>query len=360
MTAENTTKNIQVIYTGGTIGMHPSAAGLVPDSALGAWLKEQLAGTDFEECVRFTQLDPLIDSSNATPATWQQIVEAVRSACAEATAFVILHGTDTMAYTAAALSFALPDISAPIIVTGAQLPLTEFGSDALTNLMGALQAAVHPGLAGVYIFFGRHLLRGNRATKLSAWDFEAFGTPEVEPVAQMAGPWKWAEEAEEGVRKAPAARTTAVCEHYNHLGLSLPAQPFAAHDVLVVHVVPGLTAQRLAALLDPLPKAVILRAYGTGNVPAEEPGFVEVLARASAQGCVVVASSQCVQPRTELHTYAAGHVLLGAGVVSGGDAVLEALYAKVIFLLSQGLTADRVRELIGIPLAGELTRVGEC
>ncbi|MCI6573932.1 MAG: asparaginase [Actinomycetaceae bacterium] len=388
-------RHIHVIYAGGTIGMRTSDEGLVPDTELAEWLNRQLAGTDFAGNVSFMQLSPLIDSANATPAAWQQIVDAVRavsrSAGGNATtshtvsasnavsagaadeadaadkdaekgnvesadgsvdvgsgdAFVILHGSDTMAYTAAALSFALPDIAAPIIMTGAQLPLTDAKSDAYSNVMGALQAAAHPGLVGVYIFFGRHLLRGNRATKISAWDFEAFASPGVAPIAQMDG--------SQLVADSWQIAYSQQVDNYRRARLPFPPRPFVPHDVMVLHVTPGMNAQRLAAALTPLPRAVVIRGYGMGNVPAQEPGFVDVLAEASGSGCVIVASSQTLHPRTDLRAYATGHALLDAGAVSGEDAMIEALYAKLIFLFSQGCSSEQVRTLIGRPLVGELT-----
>lgn len=338
--------NIHVIYTGGTIGMRQTDDGLVPDSNVGSWVDKQLADTEFEGHVHVHQLDPLIDSSNATALTWQSIIDAVRSLADDATGFVILHGTDTMAYSAAALSYALADLEVPIVITGSQLPITHFGSDALTNLIGALQAAVRPNLRGVYIFFGTHLLRGNRSTKVSAWNVEAFASPSVPAVAQSGGPWNWA------VGFDP---TNAPIEPKDGAPSEAAFRPYRQHDVVVIHLVPGMTAGRLKAMLSPLPEAVILRGYGTGNIPADEPAFLDVLRDAAAHGCLFVVTTQTQQALVNLDTYATGKVLNTIGAVSGGDATLEALYAKLQFLLSQGFDAERVRDLVSRSIAGEMS-----
>lgn len=334
--------NIQVIYTGGTIGMKHTTEGLVPDSHVSMWLDQQLAGTEFEGHVHMHQFDPLIDSSNATPSTWQRIIDAIRDCAQEATACVVLHGTDTLAYMASALSFALHDLPIPVIVTGSQLSLVEFGSDALCNVMGALQAAARPHLRGVFVFFGHHLYQGNRATKVSSWSFDAFDSPAVAPVAHMAAPWNW----------TPRYRVSSESNSYT---TSPEPLPYMNHDVIVVHVTPGLTAQRLRALLTPLPHGLILRGYGTGNIPADEPGFVDVLADAADQGCVIIGSTQPYQARVDLGAYATGSALKRAHVVSGADATIEALYTKLLFLLSQNHTVEEIRKLMSIPLADELT-----
>lgn len=342
----NADVNIQVIYTGGTIGMRQTDAGLVPDSNVGAWVDKQLADTEFEGRVHVHQLNPLIDSSNATALTWQSIIDAVRARADNATGFVILHGTDTMAYTAAALSYALADLDVPIVVTGSQLPITHFGSDALSNLIGALQAAVRPNLRGVYIFFGTQLLRGNRSTKVSAWNVEAFASPSVPAVARSGGPWNWT------VGFDP---NDAPLEPKKGAPSEAAFRPYRQHDVVVIHVVPGMTANRLRAMLTPLPEAVILRGYGTGNIPAEEPDFVDVLREAADRGCLFVVTTQTQQALVNLDTYATGKVLNSIRAVSGGDATLEALYAKLQFLLSQGFDGEQVRYLVSRSIAGEMS-----
>lgn len=326
-----------IVYTGGTIGMVESAHGLVPGTRLPAWLAAQLAGTPLAGTTIST-LEPLIDSANATPASWQAIIDELHQHAPGTDAFVVLHGTDTMAYTAAALSYALTDLPQPVVLTGSQLPLGTLGSDAPANTLGALLAATSGHAHGVSLFFGQQLLAGNRATKTSSWSCTGFTSPAVPPLAVAGAPWQWATAREEDC----TARWSQ-------------PQPYCCHDVVVVDLVPGITAGRLSALLSPAPEAVVLRAYGVGNVPAAEPGLTEVVAQAVQAGAAVVVASQCPQAQVLLGHYAAGDAVAQAGAVGSGDMTLEALYAKLQFLLSQGLSGSELAEAVGRPLCGELT-----
>ena len=331
--------HVHITYTGGTIGMVDSPHGLVPGADLEGWLDSQLAGTPLARSVSVTSLEPLIDSSNATPLSWQAIVDDLRAHAAAdpQTAFVILHGTDTMAYTSAALSYALTDLRVPVVVTGSQLPLGVLGTDAAANVTGALQAATSGHLDGVALFFGHRLLAGNRATKSSSWAFTGFDSPNAAPLATAGGPWQWAQTAWAGAGWEDAA-------------------PYARHDVVVVDLVPGITADRLEALLTPLPEAAILRAFGVGNVPSQEPGLTGVVERVIAAGTAVIVTSQCHESEVLLGHYEAGDALARSGAVGSRDMTLEAAYAKVQFLLSQGLTGDDLAGWMGRSIAGELSQ----
>ena len=330
---------VHIIYTGGTIGMVDSPHGLVPGADLEGWLDSLLAGTPLARSVTVTSLAPLIDSSNATPLSWQAIVDDLRAHAAAdpQTAFVILHGTDTMAYTSAALSYALTDLSVPVVVTGSQLPLGELGTDAAANVTGALKAATSGRLSGVALFFGHRLLAGNRVTKSSSWAFTGFESPNAAPLATTGAPWQWAQSASSGIGWKDAA-------------------PYARHDVVVVDLVPGITAARLEALLTPLPEAVILRAFGVGNVPSQEPGLTDVVERVIDAGTAVIVTSQCHESEVLLGHYEAGDALARSGAVGSRDMTLEAAYAKVQFLLSQGLTGDDLAGWMGRSIAGELSQ----
>ena len=329
--------HVHITYTGGTIGMVDSPHGLVPGADLEGWLDSQLAGTPLARSVSVTSLEPLIDSSNATPLSWQAIVNDLRAhaAAAPQTAFVILHGTDTMAYTSAALSYALTDLHVPVVVTGSQLPLGVLGSDAAANVTGALQAATSGRLDGVALFFGHQLLAGNRATKSSSWAFTGFDSPNAAPLATAGAPWQWSQTAWAGAGWKDTA-------------------PYSRHDVVVVDLVPGITAARLEALLTPLPEAVILRAFGVGNVPSQEPGLTDVVERVIAAGTAVIVTSQCHESEVLLGHYEAGDALARCGAVGSRDMTLEAAYAKVQFLLSQGLAGGELAHWMGRSIAGEL------
>ncbi len=330
---------IHIIYTGGTIGMVPSPNGLVPGNDLPERLNSLLPLLAAGTTTTFSELAPLIDSANATPGSWQQVVDEVRAqACSShpPAGYLVLHGTDTLAYTGAALSFALTDLAAPVVVTGAQLPLGAAGSDALGNISSSLHALAQAPAPGVGLCFAGRLLQANRATKRSSWSLEGFDSPNAPALALAGAPWRWGQPAPKGP------------------GWPDP-KPYTPHDVVVLDLVPGLGAKRLEALLSPLPKAVVLRAYGVGNVPDAEPGLVEVVNQVVEAGTTVVVASQCHQGQVELGRYGTGAAVLGAGAVGAGDMTLEATYAKLQFLASQGLVGAQLAAAVGRPIAGEIT-----
>lgn len=329
---------VHVTYTGGTIGMVDSPHGLVPGADLEGWLANLVDGTDLGSGLSLTALDPLIDSSNATPESWQAIIDDLRRHHAEdpEQAFVVLHGTDTMAYTSAALSYALTDLGAPVVITGSQLPLGLVGSDAAPNVTGALRAATSGQIDGVSLFFGHRLLAGNRATKTSSWAFKGFDSPNVAPLAMTGAPWQWSPRPEPGCGWADA-------------------KPYRRHDVVVIDLAPGITTARLRAMLTPLPDAVVLRAFGVGNVPSEEPGLTELIEEVIGAGVAVVVASQCHEAEVLLGHYEAGDAIARAGAIGSRDMTLEATYAKVQFLLSQGQRGTGLSAQMGRSIAGELT-----
>ena len=283
---------IHVTYAGGTIGMVDSPDGLRPGADMASWLNTQFDGIELSGHVSMSQLSPLVDSSETTPTHWQMIIDDIRAHGDEADAFLVLHGTDTMAYSAAALSYALADFTKPIVLTGSQYPLGVVGTDASANVTGALRAAGSSQVSGVTLFFGHMLLAGNRSTKTSSWAFA------------------------------------------------------------------GLSAARLRSMFTPLPEAVIIRAYGVGNIPASDPGFVDVLQELREAEVPLIVASQCHQAEVVLGHYEAGSTLARLGAISAHDMTLEALYAKTIFLLSQGLQGEEFAQWMNRSIAGEVSLPG--
>lgn len=325
-----------ILYTGGTLGMVPTPDGLAPGADLTGWLDQLLSGTELAGTFETLSFEHLIDSANATPADWGRIVDNLWAHRKEADSFVVLHGTDTLAYTSAALSYALTDFGKPVVVTGSQYSLGVVGTDAAPNVTGALRAVTSGRLHGVAVFFGHKLLRGNRVTKSSSWAYNGFDSPAAPQLARTGAPWQWIENDSTG------------CGW-------LDPRPYRRHDVLVVDLSPGLSAARLRAVLDPLPEAVILRAFGVGNVPSDEPGLVDVILDVISAGTPVVVASQCMQADVLLGHYQSSHALAEGGAISAHDMTLEALYAKLVFLLSQGLRGKELGRWVETDIAGEIS-----
>ena len=328
---------IHVIYAGGTIGMVETDTGFAPGADLDGWLTELVAKRPDTCEVALTEFETLIDSSNATPADWQALVDALWELRESADGFIVLHGTDTMAYTAAALSFALRAFGKPIVITGSQLPIGAMDTDAHANVVDAIMALTSGNVTGVALVFGRSVMSGACATKWSSWNFEGFVSPNAPILATTGAPWRWEERVE-----------------HTYPEVFLEPLAYDRQDVVVLDLVPGITADRVTSVLEPRPKAVILRAYGTGNIPADEPGLVDALGAAVRDGTHVIVSSQCPQATVVLGHYEAGYALSELGAISAYNMTFEACYVKSLFLLSQGVEGEDFKRWMETPLCGEL------
>ncbi len=330
-------RRVLVLYAGGTVGMAPSDEGYRPMTGFAEVLRRQFAaGAGLPDWAVVEMAEP-IDSANLRPAHWQAIAAELVKRWEAWDGFVVLHGTDTMAWTASALSFMLLGTDKPVILTGAQIPLAQARSDAPANLQGALALAADPRIREVALYFGGRLLRGNRSRKVHADRFAAFDSPNCAPLA----------EAGIGITVhhdrllPPAARDFA-----------LPAFERAAVAVLTIH--PGLSAHAVEALLgDPAVRGLVLCSYGVGNAPDADGELLTVLGAAIARGVVVVNITQCVTGRVAQGSYATGAALARVGVVAGGDLTLEAAFAKLHVLIARGLTAAETRAAFGRALCGE-------
>ena len=319
--------NVMVLYTGGTIGMQASANGLAPASGFEARMREQLADQPVPAW-RFEEMAPLIDSANMTPAYWQRlhtaVIDAVDQGC---DSVLILHGTDTLAYSAAAMSFQLLGLPAPVVFTGSMLPAGVPDSDAWENVSGALQA-LGAGLApGVHLHFHGAMIAPTRCAKI-----RSFGR---NPFAALN-------------RQGGAARADAIPPtlDYRH--------PKALANVGVLPLVPGIGAAQLDAVIGSGIQALILECFGSGTGPSDNPGFLASLQQAQEKGIVVVAITQCHEGGVELDVYEAGSRLRGVGVLSGGGMTREAAFGKLNALLGAGLDTEEIRRLVELDLCGEL------
>lgn len=335
------TSKVLVLHTGGTIGMGPSPDGHRPMAGFGDVLLQALytgnkAGMPGFEII---ELDALIDSANLQPHNWVDIANTLLACWDDYAGFVILHGTDTMAWTASALSFMLKGTDKPVILTGSQIPLIEPRSDALDNVRTATMLAAEGSLREVCIYFDRLLMRGNRCRKLRSNAFNAFDSPNFPYLANA------------GIRvKLNTERWLAPSKK----DFQVPA--FEPDAVAVLPIYPGISAGLAAAVLNsPERRGLILESYGVGNVADANTGLMEVLAAAVKRGIVVVNTSQCPTGTVEQGTYATGAALERMGVVPVGDMTPEATFAKLHFLLGIHESPDKVRALLRQSLCGEMS-----
>lgn len=330
-----------ILHTGGTIGMQPSPQGYVPAAGFFERLARHLKGQapDTLPAYRLIELAPLIDSADSAPADWNRIVAALAEHWREYDAFIVLHGTDTLAYTASALSFMLGPLDKPVLLTGAQIPLGEPRSDAVNNLSTALLMAADPAIPReVCIVFHDRLLRGNRARKVRSQGFDAFDSPDA--------PWL----GEGGIH----------LNLHGHRALPLGTpdftqRHFASGAVAMLLVHPGLSISLLDAVLaDPALKGLVLLTYGVGNPPGLDGALIDRLTQAGQAGIAILNVSQCQQGRVVQGTYATGAALQAAGVIAGQDLTPEAALTKLQVLIADGLQGEALRSALATPLRGEM------
>ena len=338
---------ILLIYTGGTIGMieNPATGVLEPfdfDHILDNVPKLKMLNYVIDNI----SFEPPIDSSDINPTHWTQIVHAISQNYHRYDGFVVLHGTDTMAYTSSAISFMLQNLAKPVIITGSQLPIGEVRTDGEENLITAVQIAAARNAAGepmvqeVAILFENYLWRGNRATKRSADNFNAFKSHNYPELAKIGLGINFHEEA---------------LLRHNHSS-ALPVIPHCNLDtaVMVVDLFPGITEQTLRhQLATPGIKGVVLKTYGAGNAPTSE-WFTRTVKEAVDRGVVVLNVTQCVNGSVE-RRYAAAEGLAQAGVIPGADLTTEAALTKMMFLFGAGIPTDEVKWRLTKSMRGELT-----
>jgi L-asparaginase len=276
------------------------------------------------------------DSSDIGPEIWEQLAAEIAGALADYDGFVVIHGTDTMVYSAAALSYALRELPKPVVFTGSQRPMQALRSDARRNLISACMLATHP-IPEVGLCFDDLLLRGNRAKKLSIADYRAFASPNYPPLAKI-----------------------GLHVEVDRSRLRVPAGPFRlvsgfAPTAFHLKLFPGLNPKVAAAAAGPLLRGVILEAFGAGNLPILDPAWGELLREWRARGIVVAVVSPCPFGSVDMQLYAGGRSALDAGVVSAADMTAEAALVKLMHLLACYQDPQEVRERLSLDLAGELT-----
>ncbi len=328
-------KKILLLQTGGTIAMHFGKDGV----ALAPERWSELIYREMPELSGIAELhsESLFyeDSSDINKTHWKQLCEVIYSYIDEFDGFVILHGTDTMAYTASALSFSFRNLSKPVILTGSQVPMSNIRSDARRNLVNAVELATYP-IHEVAICFNDHLFRGNRTTKMSIGDFDAFASPNFSSLAEVGINIKLSNEI------------------FRNTNIETTCYPVFDDRLFTVRVHPNLPPSYLECINLKEVKVVLIEAFGIGNIPVKGSyGMIPFVEKCREAGCHVIINSQAAYDSVDLSKYKSGRMLQKRGAISAGDMTMEATITKTMNLLGLGLADDEFNTQFMNSLSGE-------
>ena len=343
-----TKASLLLIYTGGTIGMKqdPSTQALSPFD-FSQILEEVPELRKFAYRIDSYTFDPIIDSSDVEPGLWQCLAGLIKEKYRMYDGFVILHGTDTMAYSASALSFMLENLAKPVIFTGSQLPIGIPRTDGRENLVSAVEIAAakdsqgHAIVPEVCIYFDNMLMRGNRACKISSDNFTAFRTLNLPPLAEAGISIKYNSPL---IIKPDDWEADLVI----HTSLDTRVSILKIHPGITPHVVRNI-------LCGEETRAVIMETYGCGNAPSKE-WFLNLVRQAASSGKILLNVTQCLSGTVDMNLYSNGKALLDAGVVSGYDSTTESALGKLFFLLGQTDDNPTVKRLLNKNFRGEISK----
>ncbi|MBE9488057.1 MAG: type I asparaginase [Bacteroidetes bacterium] len=340
-------QSVLLLYTGGTIGMKTNdlTGGLAPFNF--KQIEEEVPELKkFNINIDTYTFDPLIDSSNVKPSLWLEIANIIKQNYNKYDGFVVLHGTDTMAYSASALSFMLPNLTKPIIFTGSQIPIGVLRTDGKENLISSIEIASQKknGVAvvpEVCIYFQNHLLRANRTTKFSAEHFNAFKSENYHPLAKA------------GIKIEYS--TNNILPMPENTNEELQVISSMCEDVVVIDIFPGISQSILSSILNiPNVKGFIMRTFGSGNAPTDS-WFIEELEKALKRGVAILNVTQCPSGSVNMELYDTGKAMSKIGIISGHDITTEAAITKMMFLLGQHLTNKQLHDKLSQSLRGEIT-----
>lgn len=329
-------KSVLLIYTGGTIGMYKSG-----DGGLKAFDLEKLKSqipelNSFDINIHTTSIDTPIDSSNMSQEVWVQLAKIIQTEYTSYDGFVILHGSDTMAYTASILSFMLENLQKPVVLTGAQLPIGVRRTDAKENIISSIEIAAEGTVPEVCVYFEYRLLRGNRSIKINAEHFEAFKSPNFIPLA----------EAGLQIKYNPIS--------YDHTDKEFTVHTSLSNDVMALKLFPNMSKSFIESTLRLAYKAIVLETFGSGNATTSD-WFINALKEAIEDSKIILNVSQCLSGSVSQGLYETSSKLEELGVISGKDMTSEAALTKLMYLIGEGYSDEKIKALLQISLRGELT-----
>jgi L-asparaginase len=338
------TPNLLIIYTGGTIGMiKEPLTGTLQPYHFGDIYKLMPVLRNFDYILQSVSFDPLIDSSNVTPSFWVKLATVIEENYDKYNGFVVLHGTDTMSYSASMLSFMLENLNKPVIFTGSQLPMGVIRTDGRDNFINAIEIAAAqkdglPLVPEVAIYFENKLMRGNRTSKFNAENFNAFLSGNYPSLAEVGVHIRY--------------NTEMILKPNNR---KLKVNKKLDNSVIILKLFPGIAeivvknALNISGL-----KGVILETYGAGNAPTDA-WFIDALTIAIEKGIIIYNVTQCKGGAVDMGKYETSMKLSEIGVIGGSDITTESAIAKMMFLLGQGYDNTGIIELLQVSLRGELT-----
>lgn len=336
--------SILIIYTGGTIGMvhDPDTGSLIPiDFRHITDHVPELRKFGYD--LHSVSFDPVKDSSNIDPEVWIRMAEIIENSYDDFDGFVVLHGTDTMAYSASALSFMLENLGKPVIFTGSQLPIGLLRTDGRENLITAIEIAAameddKPCVPEVCIFFDNKLTRGNRTTKMSAEHFDAFDSPNYHPLAEVGLHLKYFRDL---IRYPGKGKKLVINKKFDN-------------NVAILKLFPGINRKLVRAIIKTEGlRGMIIETFGSGNAPTYQ-WFLDDLKQYIDNGGIILNVTQCHGGSVEMGLYETSRQMLAAGVVSGKDITSEASVTKLMYLLGRYPSREKVVEALKISLAGEV------